>query len=405
VDLSVCIPPICYGTPVTGSGNIAAADTDSNYLSVREQSGVYAGKGGYHINVKGNTNLTGAAIASAAEADQNRPVTGTISISDLANSADYGGTGLGISGGTSGNGNGTVLPTVAGSKGTASGITRSAISPGSIVITDEAGQQARSGKSGADTVASINRDTSGANGAIGRIFDQQKVQRQMETARLVGEVGYQAVGIIGQKLNLAEGGPEKIALHAAVGYLQGQVAGGNGLITGMVAGSNEVLGTMVADYLRQHTELTPSQRDAIQQWGAVMTGGMLASAMSGNSGNAASGAATVLDGERYNRQLHPEIKPFISGLAKKQDRFSEEELQAAARVVTASDRVADGTRRGYESEAAAAAAGVEKVTKAPDGKYYETVSASPEAIAYVTTEMRIGPARSRTSSMSRSWTG
>jgi hypothetical protein len=116
-------------------------------------------------------------------------------------------------------------------------------------------------------------------------------------------------------------------------------------------------------------------------------------------------AATALDGERYNRHLHPEIKAFISDLARKQDRFSEEERQAAARVVTANDRVADGARRGYESEAAAAAAGVDKVARAPGGKYYETVSASPEAIAYVTTEMRIGPARSRTSSMSRSWTG
>jgi filamentous hemagglutinin len=392
VDLSICVPPICYGVPVTGSGNVAAADTDSDYLSVKEQSGVYAGKGGYRIDVEGNTHLGGAVIASAAEAEQNRLVTGTLSLGDLTNRAEYRSDNIAVSAGTSGSGSATVLPAVAGSNGAAGGVTYSAISPGSIVITDEAGQQALSGKSGAETVAGIRRDTGDANGAIARIFDQQKVQQQMEMARLVGEVGYQAVGIIGQKLHLAEGSLEKIALHAAVGYLQGQIAGGNGLITGLVAGGNEVLGTMVEDYLRQHTELTPGQRDAIEQWSALMTGGLLASAMSGNSANATGGAATALDGERYNRQLHPEIKPFISALAKEQDRFSEEELQAAARVVTANDRVADGTRRGYETEAAAAADGVDKVTRAPDGKYYETVSASPGAIAYVTTEMRTGPA-------------
>ena len=99
----------------------------------------------------------------------------------------------------------------------------------------------------------------------------------------------------------------------------------------------------------------------------------------------------ALDGERFNRQLHPQVKPFISDLAKKQSKFSEEELQTAARVVLGNDRVADGTRRSYDSEAQAAADGVSTVSKAPDGRYYEAVAASPEAIAYVTAELRTGP--------------
>ncbi len=41
--------------------------------------------------------------------------------------------------------------------------------------------------------------------------------------------------------------------------------------------------------------------------------------------------------------MHPQVKPFISDLAKKQSTYSEEELQAAARVVLGNDRVADGT--------------------------------------------------------------
>ena len=277
------------------------------------------------------------------------------------------------------------------SSGSASGTSRSAISPGSIEITDEAGQIAKTGNSAAQTVTDTNRDTAKANGVIDRIFDQQKVQQQQEPAQLVGEVGFQAVGMIAQKLDLADGSPEKIALHAAVGFLQAQAGGGNALGAAFAAGATEALTTMVADYLTVHTELSPSQRHAIQQWAAVMSGGVVGAVLAGNGSGGQTGAAVALDGERYNRQLHPQVKPYISDLAKKQSKYSEEELQAAARVVLGNDRVADGTRRSYDSEAQATAAGVSTVNKAPDGRYYEAVAASPEAIAYVTAELRTGP--------------
>src|SRR5512133_1104780 len=122
-----------------------------------------------------------------------------------------------------------------------------------------------------------------------------------------------------------------------------------------------------------------------------MSGGAVGAVLAGNGTGGQTGVAVALDGERYNRQLHLQVQPFVSALADKQDRFTEEELQAAARVVLGNDRIADGTRRSYESEAQAAADGVGTVTRAPDGRYYEAVAASPEAIAYVTTELRTGP--------------
>ena len=398
-NLSLCVPPICYGSAVEGSASYNRADTDSKYRSVQEQSGIYAGNGGYGIEVKGNTDLVGAVIASAADAEHNRLKTGTVTMRDLDNEAAYSSSSVGVSvttssgsGSSKPQGGSGIVPNIGvTSSGSASGVSKSAISAGSIEITDEAGQLAKTGKSAEQTIADTNRDTATANGAIDKIFDQKKVQQQQELAQLVGEVGFQAVGTVAQKFNLADGSPEKIALHAAVGFLQAQAGGGNALAGAFAAGATEAINTMVADYLTVHTELSPSQRNAIQQWAAVMSGGAVGAVLAGNGAGAKTGAAVALDGERFNRQMHPQVKPFINNLAKKQGRFSEEELQAAARIVLGNDRIADGTRRSYDSEAQAVADGVSTFSKAPDGRYYETVAASPEAIAYVSAGLRTGP--------------
>jgi filamentous hemagglutinin len=123
--------------------------------------------------------------------------------------------------------------------------------------------------------------------------------------------------MVAQKFNLADGSPEKIALHAAVGFIQAQAGGGNALAGAFAAGATEAINTMVADYLKAHTELTPGQRNAIQQWAAVMSGGAVGALLAGNGTGAQTGAAVALDGERFNRQLHPQIKPFISDLPSK----------------------------------------------------------------------------------------
>ncbi|WP_314025871.1 hemagglutinin repeat-containing protein, partial [Dialister invisus] len=52
--------------------------TDSTYISVTKQAGIYAGKEGYDIQVKGNTHLKGAVIDSKAPAEKNKLTTGTL---------------------------------------------------------------------------------------------------------------------------------------------------------------------------------------------------------------------------------------------------------------------------------------------------------------------------------------
>jgi filamentous hemagglutinin len=72
----------------TGSASISQSKqrSDSNYQSVGEQSGIQAGAGGFQINVKNNTDLQGAVIASTASADKNSLNTGTLTTSDISNS-------------------------------------------------------------------------------------------------------------------------------------------------------------------------------------------------------------------------------------------------------------------------------------------------------------------------------
>ncbi|MDO9404667.1 MAG: hypothetical protein Q7T87_11610 [Polaromonas sp.] len=60
------MPPLCYGTPVTGSVAAGKETVNHDYLSVTQQSGIAAGSGGSDISVQGNTDLKGAAITSTA---------------------------------------------------------------------------------------------------------------------------------------------------------------------------------------------------------------------------------------------------------------------------------------------------------------------------------------------------
>nr|WP_283255139.1 hemagglutinin repeat-containing protein [Enterobacter roggenkampii] len=79
-----------FGT-MTGSGGISYSrdKMDSDFASVREQSGIVAGSGGFDVTVGGHTQLDGGAMASAATADKNRLDTGTLGWRDIHNTAEY----------------------------------------------------------------------------------------------------------------------------------------------------------------------------------------------------------------------------------------------------------------------------------------------------------------------------
>jgi filamentous hemagglutinin len=59
-NMSLCIPPFCYGASSVG-GSISKSKAEGDFLSVMEQSGIKAGDGGFQLNVAGNTDLKGGA--------------------------------------------------------------------------------------------------------------------------------------------------------------------------------------------------------------------------------------------------------------------------------------------------------------------------------------------------------
>nr|WP_264358476.1 hemagglutinin repeat-containing protein [Cronobacter condimenti] len=79
-----------FGT-MTGSGyvNFSQDKMHSTFNSVAEQSGIFAGKGGFDVTVGSHTQLNGGAIGSTATADKNSLDTGTLGYINISNKADY----------------------------------------------------------------------------------------------------------------------------------------------------------------------------------------------------------------------------------------------------------------------------------------------------------------------------
>ncbi|WP_196299384.1 hemagglutinin repeat-containing protein, partial [Yersinia thracica] len=74
-----------------GSANLSMSKDNlhSNYDSVQEQTGIFAGSGGFDITVGEHTQLDGAVIASTADQSKNSLDTGTLGFSDIENKADF----------------------------------------------------------------------------------------------------------------------------------------------------------------------------------------------------------------------------------------------------------------------------------------------------------------------------
>lgn len=195
VSVSVCVPPICAGNVVQGSVTAAGGKITNDYKSVIDQSGIYAGKGGFDIYVGNHTQLDGAVIASEADAGKNRLDTGTLGWSDIHNKAESGGSqfAVSVSGGAKNGENGNLQPASTGLPGTslasvsdsASSTTHSAVAAGDIIIRDKDKQQ--------QDIADLSRDTAGAHKALENNFDKGKIQDQLDIQTQAVALGTQAM--------------------------------------------------------------------------------------------------------------------------------------------------------------------------------------------------------------------
>jgi len=305
-----------FGNDSGVSGSLNYSQTSSDYKSVQEQTGLNAGKGGFDISVGNHTQLNGAKIDSQASADKNQLTTNTLGHTDLKNEASYSAISASVSfGNGSGGMGGGAMPSLNPLNSLLPGVgvptsdskdstTKSAVATGTIVVkSDQA--------SGQDSTKDLSRDTANANQTLDRIFDAKKVAEQQELGRVLGEVGNRAIGDLSEKLGYKDGSPEKIALHAMLGALQADLAGGSPIAGAAAAAGTEWIGTQVAEYLDKNTDLSASQQKAIQQWASLVAGATIGGVVGGNSTAALSGGAASLDAERYNRQAHEREKEII----------------------------------------------------------------------------------------------
>jgi filamentous hemagglutinin len=193
--VSVCVPPLCYGT---SSANISASKTDinSNYQSANEQSGIKTGDGGFRVSVRGNTDLKGGVMTSSDKAiagDKNSLSTGTLTTSDLNNEASASATTSGyslstdmLSQGKYGAAKGVLTNIIdnASQSGSSSGQTKAAISAGTVRITDDVAQTLLTGNTGAQTIASLNRETQNAN-TVAQRQDVQAMKQTVDAERAI----------------------------------------------------------------------------------------------------------------------------------------------------------------------------------------------------------------------------
>ncbi len=203
---------IGYGSGASISASRSRVDAD--YASVGQQAGIMAGNGGFQINVKGNTDLKGAQIAStdqAVEQGRNSLTTGTLTSSDIQNRSQYSAESQSASAGTSGGkpGGGIGIGNASGSE---TSVTRSGVSGAAVTITDAQAQQARTGQSSDQAVASLDasvRTGKDSSNSLSKSWDGNQLREDVEAqAKITQAFGQQASTLIG---NYAEEQQKKAA--------------------------------------------------------------------------------------------------------------------------------------------------------------------------------------------------
>ncbi|WP_417323441.1 hemagglutinin repeat-containing protein [Enterobacter cloacae] len=356
---------------MTGSGYISASQDKmkSTYDSVQEQTGLFAGDGGFDVTVGRHTQLDGAVIASTATADKNSLDTGTLGFRDIHNEADYkvSHSGVSLSGGGDfggdafkGNLPGGVV-SAAGSSGHAEGTTQAAVGEGNITIRDTENQQ--------QDVASLSRDTEHANDSISPIFDKEKEQKRLAQVSAISDIGGQVADIArtqgelnalkearkthpdltveqlketqtyrDEQAKFGTGSTIQRGIQAATAALQG-LAGGD--IAGALAGAS----APELAHLLKSTEGNP----AVNTIAHAILGGAVA-ALQGNS--AAAGAAGAATGELAARAIMQAMYP-----GKAVSDLSEEQKQTVSTLATISAGMAGGIAGDSTASAAAGAQG------------------------------------------------
>ncbi|MCE5287479.1 MAG: hemagglutinin repeat-containing protein [Pelosinus sp.] len=276
------------GAGITGSAS--RGKIDSNYQSVTQQTGIYAGNGGFDVQVGNNTNLKGAVIASEATADKNILSTDTLTYSDIQNKADYSASSSGFS--LDSRNKTPIVPTPSiPVNGKADSTTKSAISNGTIEV-----------RSGNVDLTKLNRNTDQALNSLGKIFDKKAVQEKQELVNLFSQEVNKAVGDLSEymrekaatpeeKAKWAEGGEYKALLHAVTAGITSSMSGDGFASGAMGDGISQLAQKQLGNIKDLNIRLIASM--AVGAAAAKVVGG-----------NAQVGGATAYNGVKYNEYIH-----------------------------------------------------------------------------------------------------
>jgi filamentous hemagglutinin len=259
------------------SGSLSAGQSKiaSTYASVNEQSGIKAGDGGFQVNVAGNTTLTGGAVTStqtAVDEQRNRFETGgELTLGDIQNHAEYTAKATSVSLGAGTSFDGKLVP-----QGSSAGVGNDAGKAQSMTLA------AISGIAGNKEARTGDQET-----GIGRIFDAEKVQReitaQVGITQSFGQQASQAVGDYAAKQMsdlraryAAEADPEKQkALQAEVDRLRLETHVLNVLIGGVTGLGGSALAreslAAAAEEMRQITIENSRLFDGITDGATTLT--------------------------------------------------------------------------------------------------------------------------------------
>lgn len=255
---------IGLGSNKAVSGSASVGKIDSNYKSVTDQSGVYAGEDGFDIRVETNTDLKGGIISSTADADKNKLSTGTLTFEDIQNKADYkaGGAGIKVNKNNDADYNEKGITPDIGmpASGEAESTTKATISKGTIEIRDKENHK--------QDINKLNRDTQNSLNKLGEIFDKTKIEERQELANLFGELAY-------NEIHYMDGSNEQKALyHAVVGGIMSKLTGGDFLAGATAAGINK----LVIEEVKKAANYDPDK----MQWVSAALGAVVAEFVSGN---------------------------------------------------------------------------------------------------------------------------
>ncbi|HDL7959980.1 TPA: VENN motif pre-toxin domain-containing protein [Yersinia enterocolitica] len=351
----------------------------SNFGSVQEQTGFFAGKGGFDITVGEHTQLDGAVIASTATADKNTLDTGTLGFSNIGNKADFKvehqsvgiSTGGNIGGQFVGNmANGLLVG--ANNEGHADSTTHAAVSDGTITVRDTDKQQ--------QNVADLSRDVEHANNALSPIFDKEKEQNRLREAQLIGEIGSQVSDVIrtqgdinGLKAAKEKLGPlkenatekdraeymeklrnsdvykDEMKKNGTGSALQQGVQAATAAIQGLAGGDMaKALAGASAPYLAEVIHnMTTDANGKVNVEANLMAHAVLGAVMAQVNGNSAlAGASGAVMGEYIAQQMYPGIN---------REDLTEEQRQTISALGTLASGLAGGLAGGSTADAVAGA--------------------------------------------------